>query len=96
MWNVLLKNPEDLKDICVDNGDDGVIPDDETDDTEEPEDREWNITNEDCNSCPCEYADFSTDLAKWDTVRAKLWDKKLSAFYKNSNSLSLESFLGSK
>ena len=88
--------PEDLKDICVDNGDDGVIPDDETDDTEEPEDREWNITNEDCNSCPCEYADFSTDLAKWDTVRAKLWDKKLSAFYKNSNSLSLESFLGSK
>ena len=54
----------DLKDICVDNGDDGVIPDDEADETEEPEDREWNITNEDCNSCPCEYADFSTDLAK--------------------------------
>jgi hypothetical protein len=43
--------------------------------------------------CPCEYVDFSTVLARWDIIRAKLWDKSLSAFYRYSNSVSVESFL---
>ena len=52
----------------------------------------WNIEN-DCNSCPCEYADFGADLTKWDTVRAKLWDKSLFVFYRYSNSAAVESFI---
>ena len=65
------------------------------DDCENPEVIEdwWKIENDDCNSCPCEYVDFSSDLTRWDTVRAKLWDKKLSVFYRYSNSVSLENFL---
>jgi len=57
------------------------------------EDDVWEIENADCNSCPCEYVDFSTDLARWDSLRAKLWDKVLSEVYRYSNSVSLESFL---
>ena len=53
----------------------------------------WHIENDNCNICPCEYVDFSTDFTKWDIIRAKLWDKKLSVFYKYSNSVVLESFL---
>jgi hypothetical protein len=32
-------------------------------------------------------------LGKWDTLRAKLWDKMLFAFYRYSNTVALESFL---
>ena len=56
----------------------------------------WHVKNNDCNMCPCEYVDFSTDLTKWDIVRAKLWDKSLSVFYKNSNSVGVDSFLNIK
>ena len=56
-------------------------------------DDEWKIENDDCNSCPCEYVDFSSDLTRWDTVRAKLWDKKLSVFYRYSNNVDVENFL---
>ena len=33
-------------------------------DVPEIEDIKWSIKNENCNSCPCEYADFSTDLTR--------------------------------
>jgi hypothetical protein len=32
-------------------------------------------------------------LTKWDVVRAKLWDKKLWAFYRYSNSVAIDGFL---
>jgi hypothetical protein len=58
-----------------------------------PDDSWWNIQNDNCNICPCEYADYSTDLIKWDVIRAKLWDKSLSVLYRYSNSVLLENFL---
>jgi hypothetical protein len=37
-------------------------------DPEEPENPddniEWHVENNNCNTCPCEYVDFSTDLTK--------------------------------
>ena len=61
-----------------------------------PEDVWWCLDITECNSCPCEYADFDAAIIKWDIVRAKLWDKTLSAFYKYSNSVLAESFLDLK
>ena len=57
------------------------------------DDKWWHVENDNCNTCPCEYVDFSTDLTKWDVVRAKLWDKKLWAFYRYSNSVAIDGFL---
>ena len=70
-----------------------TCPDDCSPENPDNTDDSWNITNDDCNTCPCEYADFSTSLTKWDTVRAKLRDATLSVFYRYSNSVSVESFL---
>ena len=56
----------------------------------------WHVENDNCNSCPCEYVDFFSDFMKWDNVRAKLWDKKLSVFYRYSNSVPVERFIGIK
>ena len=84
--------PEDAWDSCI-----GLYyPPDVPDEPENPDipDVPRNIINDGCNMCPCEYVDFSTDLTKWDIVRAKLWDKSLSVFYRYSNSVSLETFLG--
>ena len=71
---------------------DDIINPDIPSDTE-PEDDTWHVESNDCNTCPCEYVDFSTELTKWDTVRAKLWDKALFVFYRYSNSVAIESFL---
>jgi hypothetical protein len=79
--------PKKLKDLCL-----------KPDDPEEPEnpynpnkpdvdEDSWYVENDNCNSCPCEYVDFSTDLNKKDRVRAKLWDKGRSAFYRYSNTV---------
>jgi hypothetical protein len=54
------------------------------------------VENENCNICPCEYVDFSTDLIKGDVIRAKLWDKSLFEFYRYSNSVAVESFLNDR
>jgi hypothetical protein len=32
-------------------------------------------------------------LTRWDTIRAKLWDKPLFVFYRYSNVISIENFL---
>ena len=53
----------------------------------------WNIIVPNCNTCPCEYVDFYADLTKWDMVRAKLWDKWLSVFYRYSNPVVVRNFL---
>ena len=58
-----------------------------------PQDFGWTIVNENCNSCPCEYADLKNALTKWDVVRAKLWDHKLAVFYRYSNNVSVDSYL---
>ena len=58
-----------------------------------PEEEGWEIASENCNTCPCEYVDFASDLVKWDSIRAKLWDKPRYVFYKYSNSVWVESFL---
>ena len=101
-WENCENCPEDLKDSCVkpgssddstwwDNKDDTNNGDVDKDDWNK--DGKWEIENNDCNICPCEYVDFSTNLTRWDTVRAKLWDKALSVFYRYSNTVSVESFL---
>ena len=53
----------------------------------------WYIENDNCNICPCEYVDFLSDFVQWDTVRAKLWDKKLSIFYRYSNPVAVDRFI---
>ena len=87
--------PEKLKESCI--GDPTpIIEDDNPDDWGDDEENNWwSVTNDSCNSCPCEYADFATDLVKWDSIRAKLWDKSLSAFYRYSNSVAIDSLLDS-
>ena len=99
-WDKTLDNPdckcdecpEKLKDICMTNWD--KTPDNpDIPNFPEESDDEWNVTNDNCNICPCEYADFSVDLIKWDLVRAKLWDKSLLEIYRYSNSVALENFL---
>ena len=90
--------PEKLKEKCIKP----YVPETPKfiNNPEEPENSDdnddWYVENNNCNTCPCEYVDFSTDLTKWDTVRAKLWDKSLSVFYRYSNSTAVESFLGDK
>ena len=76
-WENCENCPEDGKDSCYDPD----IPDD------------WHIENDNCNMCPCEYVDFSTDLTKWDVLRASLWDETFPVFYKYSNSVAVETFL---
>ena len=53
----------------------------------------WHIENNNCNVCPCEYVDFLSDFVQGDTVRAKLWDKKLSVFYRYSNPVAVDRFI---
>ena len=95
-WENCRNCPEDLKDVCVKPyiiPDPDVLPIIPVIPVVTPEVEVWHVENDNCNSCPCEYVDFSTDLTKWDVVRAKLWDKNLSAFYGYSNSLAIENFL---
>ena len=61
-----------------------------------PEDFGGCVKSAECNSCPCEYVDFSTDLSKWDTIRAKLWDRQRSVFYNYSNIVAIENYLNGK
>ena len=58
-----------------------------------PADLGWCIENKKCNSCPCEYADIASALTQWDYVRARLWDKIQSVFYKNSNAELVNKFI---
>jgi hypothetical protein len=53
-----------LKDICVAPDNFKTTEDPIPEDVPEIEDIKWSIKNENCNSCPCEYADFSTDLTR--------------------------------
>ena len=55
-----------------------------------PEDLWWCIQNKNCNTCPCEYADIASQLTRWDKLRAKLFDKKRSVFYKYSPIVSID------
>jgi len=83
--------PEDLLDLCV--GPNPPVPPTPIEIIAEPD---WWEINYNCNMCPCEYVDFSTDLAKWDILRANLWDQSLSVFYRYSNAVVLENFLDIK
>ena len=58
-----------------------------------PGDMWWCIKNDNCNSCPCEYSDYMSDLTRGDIIRAKLWDKNEMAFYNYSNVVDLENFI---
>jgi hypothetical protein len=94
-----------LKERCMENKPDINIPDTseqlcwngEQDPWEDcdncPEDLWRCVENNNCNTCPCEYVDFSTDLTKWDSIRAKLWDKSKFVFYRYSNTVSVENYL---
>jgi hypothetical protein len=55
--------PEDLGSSCVGPY---VPPKPQPDipDPDVPKDEPWHIENKNCNICPCEYVDFSTDLVK--------------------------------
>ena len=104
-WETCETCSKDLKELCMDKKPEINIPN-QTEDTcwnwiqdpgEDctncPKDFWWCVENNNCNTCPCEYVDFSTDLTKWDSVRAKLWDKSKFVFYRYSNSVSVENYL---
>ena len=100
--------PEKLKDACIGPNPDIDVPNDPDDlcgnwridpwetCTSCEEDFGWCITTNDCNSCPCEYVDFATNLTRRDTARAKLWDKPRFVFYNYSNSVAVENYLDIK
>jgi hypothetical protein len=100
--------PEKLKDLCVDPKSDpdvpGIVIDncwngeiDPWETCEEcPEDFWGCVKGGECNTCPCEYVDFATNLTRWDTIRAKLWDKPRFVFYNYSNSVAVENYLDIK
>lgn len=46
-----------------------------------------------CNSCPCQYADFSNTLHKNDAVSAQLWDAGLKIHYRSSAMVPLKEML---
>ena len=58
-----------------------------------PVDFWWCVSSNECNSCPCEYVDFSTNLTRWDTLRAKLRDISRPVFYNYSNSVEVQKYL---
>ena len=109
-WETCETCPQDMKDPCVDYKPDvdiiiidkidpcwNGLPDEWETCGSCPEDMWWCvITTNDCNSCPCEYVDFSTDLTKWDVVRAKLRDRPHFVFYNYSNIVSVENYLNNK
>ena len=107
-WENCENCPKDVKDICIDDGENecgnGKI--DEWENCENcpedmnncdmpivPYDSWWAIEIDNCNICPCDYTDVATDLTKWDVIRARLWDKTKSVFYRYSPAVSLEKFL---
>ena len=108
-WEDCKNCPQDVKDPCVDPNTgtetigtreelcgNGQQDSWETCDTC-PEDLWWCAkTSNECNSCPCEYVDFAAHLTRWDTIRAKLWDKPHMVFYNYSNTLAVENFLDIK
>ena len=108
-WETCDNCSEDLKDPCVEHKPD---PDSPIDGGEDPcwngrqdpwetcdtcPDDFWGcVKGGDCNTCPCEYVDFATNLTRWDTIRAKLWDKPRFVFYNYSNTLNVEDYLDNK
>jgi hypothetical protein len=107
-WENCENCPKDVRDICIDDGENecgnGKI--DEWENCENcpedmnncdmpivPYDSWWAIEIDNCNICPCDYTDAATDLTKWDVIRARLWDKTKSVFYRYSPAVSLEKFL---
>ncbi|MEF2176159.1 MAG: thrombospondin type 3 repeat-containing protein [Candidatus Absconditabacteria bacterium] len=43
-----------------------------------------------CNQCPCEYADFSSTMRKFDQIRAILLDSQGKIIYKSSNIVTIQ------
>ena len=98
-WNSVLDPWEDC-DTCPQDANCDKCGNGEKDEWETcdtcPEDFGGCVKSAECNSCPCEYVDFSTDLSKWDTIRAKLWDRQRSVFYNYSNIVAIENYLNGK
>ena len=80
--------PEDEKSECWD----GVCSSDEK--CEEcPLDCGWCIVPQECNSCPCEYAEYTSDLLDTDKIYAVLRQRGLKVLYAESPSYGLSDFM---
>ena len=92
-WENCDNCPDDAWELCIQS----YMPDElnlpESSDVEDEGDSDWHLDNDDCNTCPCEYVEFSTELVRWDTIRAKLWDKQEFVFYRYSGPVAVESFI---
>lgn len=51
------------------------------------------LVNPVCNSCPCQFADFSNTLHKNDSIRAKLFDQKRRVHYNYSPFTDIRQFI---
>ena len=51
------------------------------------------IVEQNCNTCPCQYADFTSDLRAGDIIRAVLQDVPRNVFYTYSPLVNPENFL---
>ncbi|MDR0859508.1 MAG: hypothetical protein LBO09_00570 [Candidatus Peribacteria bacterium] len=58
-----------------------------------PQDLSRCIVEQNCNMCPCPYADFASDLILKDRIRAKLRDASRKVFYSFSPEVLLSNFL---
>ncbi|MDR2190688.1 MAG: hypothetical protein LBP53_05945 [Candidatus Peribacteria bacterium] len=51
------------------------------------------IVEQNCNSCPCQYADFASDIRGDDKIRAKFRDKTRSIWYRFSPEILVNNFI---
>ncbi|MDR2416019.1 MAG: hypothetical protein LBD75_05440 [Candidatus Peribacteria bacterium] len=58
-----------------------------------PQDLDRCIIEQNCNTCPCQYADFASDLRENDQIRAKLRDQGRKIFYRFSPVVAVSDFL---
>ncbi|MDR0606930.1 MAG: hypothetical protein LBG52_00935 [Candidatus Peribacteria bacterium] len=58
-----------------------------------PQDVQWCIIEQNCNICPCPYADFASDLISKDRIRVKLRDSSRKVFYRFSPEIQLSNIL---
>lgn len=87
----------DVYDQCPDIPEDknGIEDEDGCPEIPTPCTEDWDcpLVNPLCNSCPCQFADFSNTLHKNDSLRAKLFDQKRRVEYNYSPFVDLKQFI---
>jgi cysteine-rich repeat protein len=58
-----------------------------------PQDMGRCIVEQNCTTCPCQFADLASDLSSNDRIRAKLRDEPRKVFYKFSPEVFVNNFI---